>query len=364
MRKYLIAGLPLLSLAAGNAGLAAERSAEDIYTTTCASCHGSDGRGAPASLTGLAVKPRDFTECQRTAREPDHDWHAVIAEGGPARGWHRMMPAFGEVLSDPEQEAVLAYVRGFCADPVWPRGDLNFPRPLITEKAFVEDEVVVSGAMATDSPRNIDGKLIYEKRFLRRQMLEILVPFGVARVPDGSREAGIGDVAVALKSLLVANAQSGTALSIGAEAALPTGNQDKGFGRGVAVVEPFLAFGQALPWESFLQVQAGAEIPLKEADGVENEGFVRTALGTSFFYAKYGRTFSPTLEAVAFRELASGAATALDLAPQLQISLSRRQHVLASLGGNIPTLNREGRSPQVMCYLLWDFVDGGLFEAW
>jgi hypothetical protein len=268
------------------------------------------------------------------------------------------------VLGEAEQEAVLAYVRGFCVDPVWPRGDLNFPRPLVTEKAFIEDEVVVSGAVATDSPRNIDGKLIFEKRFLRRQMVELLVPFGVARMADGSREAGIGDIAVALKSMLVGNVHSGTALSIGAEASLPTGNKEKGFGSGVVVVEPFLAFGQALPWESFVQVQAGAGIPLKEADGAENEGFLRTTLGTSFFYAKFGRAFTPMLEAVAFRELASDAATALDLVPQIQISLSRRQHVLANLGGSIPTLSREGRSPQVMFYLLWDFVDGGLFEAW
>jgi len=364
MRKRLIVGLPILLLGGARPAFAADRSGEEIYTATCANCHGSDGRGASASVTGLSIRTRDFTDCASTNREPDQDWHAVIAEGGPARGFHRMMPAFGEVLAEREQEAVLGYVRGFCADPVWPRGNLNFPRPIVTEKAFVEDEFVLTGAVETRSPRNIDGKLVYERRFLRRQQFEIGLPFGVARVPDGSREAGIGDITLAAKSLLVANNESGTAFSIGGEVAFPTGNQDKGFGKGVVLLEPFLACGQELPWQSFVHVQAGAEIPAKETTGVENEGFVRTALGTTFIHQKFGRSFTPMIEAIAFRELSSGANTSLDLVPQLQITLSRRQHVMANVGGSFPTLNREGRATQVMFYVLWDWVDGGLFEAW
>jgi hypothetical protein len=364
MSKRLIAGLPAILLAANSAALASGRSGEDIYTATCASCHGSDGRGAPASQTGLGVPPRDFTNCRTTNREPDHDWHAVIAEGGPARGFHRLMPAFGEVLTEGEQEAVLGYVRGFCVQPSFPRGDLNLPRPLVTEKAFVEDEFVVSGAVATRSPRNIDGKLVYEQRFLRRQQFEVIVPFGVAEVVPGSREAGIGDIAAGAKTVLLASLDSGSILSLAGEVAFPTGNHDKGFGKGVVLFEPFLSFGQHLPWDCFLHAQTGAEIPAKETTGVELEGFLRTALGTSIVHGNYGRTFSPMVEAVVFRELKGGAPTSLDLVPQLQMSLSRRQHILASLGASLPTMNRAGRSPQVMFYVLWDWFDGGLLEAW
>jgi hypothetical protein len=363
MRKSSITGLPFLVLLATSPALAAVRSGEQIYEATCASCHGSDGRGAPASVTGLPVQPRDFTNCQRTNREPDQDWHAVIAEGGPARGFDRLMPAFGEVLSEQEQDVIADYVRGFCPDPVWPRGDLNFPRPLVTEKAFVEDEVVLSGAVATNSPRNVDAQLTYEQRFLRRQMFEVRVPIGVARIPDGSREVGLGDIGLALKSMLVASRPTGTALSVGAEVVLPTGNQAKDFGKGVVIFEPFVAFGQALPWDSFLQVQGGAEIPAKEA-GVENEGFLRGVLGTTFARGRFGRAFTPMVEVIAFRELASSATTSLDLVPEIQIGLSKRQHVLACLGAKLPTLNRSERSPQVMAYLLWDWFDGGLLQGW
>jgi len=46
---------------------------------------------------------------------------------------------------------------------------------------------VVRHAVATRSPRNVDSALIYEQRFLRRQMFEVKVPFGVAQVPDDGR---------------------------------------------------------------------------------------------------------------------------------------------------------------------------------
>jgi hypothetical protein len=50
--------------------------------------------------------------------------------------------------------------------------------------------------------------------------------------------------------------------------------------------------------------------------------------------------------------------------PQFQVTLSRRQHVRLSLGASIPATNRSGRSTQAMAYFLWDWFDGGLFEAW
>ena len=128
--------------------------------------------------------------------------------------------------------------------------------------------------------------------------------------------------------------------------------------------EPFLALGQEWPGNLFLHMQTGAEIPAKDTSGVESEGFVRTALGRSLVWGDFGRSFTPMVEAVVFRELKGGVPTSLDLVPQVQISLSRRQHVLASLGASFPTANREGRSPQAMFYVLWDWFDGGLFEAW
>jgi len=353
-----------MAMACAGSAFAGERSGEEIFNQTCAGCHATDGKGAPAASTGINLKIIDLTDCLPTNREPDEDWRAVISEGGPARGFNRMMPAFGEVLTWEEREAVITYTRGFCQEPAWPRGDLNFPRAMVTEKAFVEDEFVVTAAMATRGARNVDGKLIYEQRIFSRQQVEVIVPFGIQKEPGSSRGAGIGDVAMGMKTVLWANLNSGTILSLAGEVGLPTGNADKRYGKGVFLFEPFLALGQRLPWNSFLHFQTGAEIPLQEKQGVELEGFSRLALGTTFTQKHFGRCWSPMIEAVAFRELTADAPTLLDLVPQMQVTLSRRRHVRVSIAATIPTLHRTGRDPQAMVYFLWDWFDGGLFEAW
>jgi hypothetical protein len=70
------------------------------------------------------------------------------------------------------------------------------------------------------------------------------------------------------------------------------------------------------------------------------------------------------VELLADRELEDGASTDIDVVPQMQVTLSRRQHVRASLGVQMPANHREGRPTQVMFYVLWDWFDGGLFEGW
>jgi hypothetical protein len=87
-------------------------------------------------------------------------------------------------------------------------------------------------------------------------------------------------------------------------------------------------------------------------------------VGRSFSQHRWGRTWSPMLEAVAARELESGQTTQWDLVPQLQVTLSTRQHIMANLGVRFPVNQRAERHPQVMFYFLWDWFDGPLFGGW
>jgi hypothetical protein len=49
--------------------------------------------------------------------------------------------------------------------------------------------------------------------------------------------------------------------------------------------------------------------------------------------------------------------------PQMQVTLSRRQHIAASAGIRLPVnLPRGDRA--LFAYLLWDWFDGGPFEGW
>jgi hypothetical protein len=69
-------------------------------------------------------------------------------------------------------------------------------------------------------------------------------------------------------------------------------------------------------------------------------------------------------EVVGDRDVVEGASANIDVVPQFQVTLSRRQHVRANVGVQIPATNREGRSTQLLFYLLWDWFDGSLFEGW
>ena len=70
------------------------------------------------------------------------------------------------------------------------------------------------------------------------------------------------------------------------------------------------------------------------------------------------------IEVQAKRNLETGASTVLDLVPQVQVSLNRRQHVLASVGVMLPATGTTGRSARLVLYVLLDWFDGGFFEGW
>ena len=148
--------------------LAAEPSAEAhpgpdgerIYQSVCAACHGADGRGEPGRRL-YAIEMPDFTECSFATREPDADFFAVVHEGGPVRAFSPVMPAHGASLGEAGIRAALAHVRTFCTDPRWPRGELNLPRPLFTEKAYPEDEAVVTVDANANRDRDLRVELVY-----------------------------------------------------------------------------------------------------------------------------------------------------------------------------------------------------------
>lgn len=340
-----------------------------VYGAACAACHGVDGTGAPAEVVAFEEPLPDFTDCSFATREPDADWAAVTHVGGPVRGFSTMMPAFGDALTDEEVEMALAHVRTFCPLPAWPRGELNLPRALITEKAYVEDEAVFTVATPTEGSGAVMNEFVYERRFGARNQLELVVPFGfLERTPAAPGDpdgwtAGLGDVGVGVKRAVFHSLRSGTILSVGGEVFLPTGDEDDGFGRGTTLFEPFVAFGQFLPGDGFLHVQGGLELPA-DRDVAENEAFWRAAFGRSFTTGRWGRTWSPMVELLGARELTAGEPVHWDLVPQLQVTLNTRQHVMANVGVRIPLNDADIRQTELIVYLLWDWFDGGFFEGW
>jgi mono/diheme cytochrome c family protein len=334
-----------------------------LYESACAACHGSDGRGMPASRVGFDTPLPDFTDCSFVTVEPDADWMAVSHDGGPARAFDRRMPAFGEAMTDEELQQTLDYVRAFCTNRAWPRGELNLPRPLVTEKAYPENEAVLTTSVDASGEGHVGNEFLYERRIGARSQFEIVVPFLVQEDARGAWLKGLGDVAVAVKHALAHSFERGSIFSVAGEVVLPTGKEGEGLGSGVTVFEPFVAFGQILPADGFLQLQAGFELPA-DTDRAGREAFWRAAVGRSFTQGRFGRAWSPMIELLAARELESGATVHWDIVPQMQVTLNRRQHIMINAGVRVPLNDRRGRSTRVIAYFLWDWFDGGLLDGW
>ncbi len=339
---------------------------KEIYQASCVACHAPDGKGQPQSTLGFEPPETfpDFTDCNATTREANADWQTIIHNGGPAKGFSEIMPSFREALTPAQIDLVIGYVRGFCREPAWPRGELNLPRALFTEKAFPEDEAVLQTAFDTKNGGNVSSRLVYEQRFGVRNQFEMIVPFGLRREPGASRFGGVGDVTLGYKRMLASSLRTGSIFSAAGEVKLPTGDASRGFGGGTTVFEGWGAYGQLLPKESFLQFQGGFELPADRRDA-PRAVFWRTAAGTSLAGdGGFGRLWSPMVELLADREFASGARTNWDVVPQMQVTINKRQHLRLGFGVRVPVNNTLSRSAQIVFYLLWDRFDGGLRAGW
>jgi len=343
-----------------------DRSALDgqqLYQAACAACHGSDGRGQPVALRGFDIDLPDFTNCGLTTPEADLDWLSVVHQGGGARSFDRLMPAFGDELTEAQIILVIDHVRTFCAERGWPRGDLNLPRPFVTEKAFPENEAVLTTTIVPGRERSFGHQFLYEHRVGKRGQYEVFVPFDLRQSAANAWQAGVGDIGAAYKHVLYDSLSRGSILSAGGEVKLPTGSESKGLGKGVAMFEAFGTVSQVLPRDGFLHAHSGIEIPADTARA-SKETFWRLAVGKSFMEHRWGRAWSPMVEILGAREIEVGSEAEWDVLPQVQVSLSNRQHVLLNIGVRTPLSQRRERRSGILVYLLWDWFDGGFFSGW
>ncbi|OLB08197.1 MAG: hypothetical protein AUH06_03350 [Gemmatimonadetes bacterium 13_2_20CM_69_27] len=305
-----------------------------LYQAWCSKCHGTDGRGRAAATTRLAVPPADLQECQASTAEPEARWIGIVTQGGAAFGLSLDMPAFGEAGTPAQIRAVVRYARSLCGDSGWPPGELNFPRSFLVEKAFPENEWVVTEAGRGQA-------LIYERRFGKRLQVE-----GEARTMFDSLRRPFDGVTASLKYNVWHSLERRALASLGVEATPPLGRQE------TWEIEPFVSFG-ANPGALVLQGEVVAS--WEEAAGVTAFSY-RLGVGR-----EVGRVV-PMLDAG--WTVPRAGQHALSLYPQLWMRLSRLGHVAASVGAEVRAVGPEPRRPRLIAFVLWDYGDAPLLHGW
>jgi hypothetical protein len=312
-----------------------------MWNEWCARCHARDGSGKIDEPT-VTVQPMDFTDCKVTSPEPDADWERAIAKGGPGVGLSPQMPAFEDSLQPEQISAFVTHIRGFCTQTGWPSGNTNFPRPIVTEKAFPENEFLILPAISHD--KAVEVVALYEMRLGKRSMFEVAFP--VVSNPGEPRATGIGDLEVAFKHTLFASADKPRIVSVGLEAVVPNGNEEKGLGHDTAFFEPFVSAGAAIgAW--YVQSQVKVELP---ADSDKGE--------RAFVYNTYvGRDTSAAPNTWTLGIELNGENHELSLTPQVRKGLTGTGALAASIGAMVPINEREERGVRWVGYLLWEFLE-------
>jgi hypothetical protein len=84
-------------------------------------------------------------------------------------------------------------------------------------------------------------------------------------------------------------------------------------------------------------------------------------------HTPWPRSVFPALEMVAevpFDTASGEDSVQWSILPQARIGISKRGHVALNVGVELPLNERDRYDWQAYVYLIWDFADGGFFEAW
>jgi hypothetical protein len=282
-----------------------------------------------------------------------------LAHGGVGLGLSPQMPAFADALTDQQIHLVIEYIRRFCTDPRWPRGELNFRRPLVTSKAFPEDELVLIPRVTKgrNGVRDWVTEVSFERRVGPRGQVEIALPFAAHDVTGGATTGGVGDMTLASKYVLYADLPSLTIASVSLDLVLPSGDRDRHLGDGTVSFEPSLLAGKEIS-NFVMQGQIRGVAPLDENRADRG---VRYRFAFSYPLSPLKRAWVPGLELEVVQNV-TARQHHLFLTPEIYKGLTKRGHVAVAMGAQFPVAgDADPFDYRVLAFLLWEYADGGLW---
>lgn len=330
-----------------------------LYDRACARCHGLDGKGDRPDIQLKARMP-NFARCAESAEETDAQWRRLIEKGGIVYGLSAKMPAYDDVLTREQIDGLLMYMREFCGNRKWVRGELNFQRPLFTEKTYPENELVISPRVEREKGANFSfvWNNILERRIGPRTQLEFALPIGSAGASpmqgQNRRSVGVGDFEVGIKQVLFDSLSKRAAVSGGLDVAFPSGRREDRLGQGTTKFEPFIALGkQTKGW--IVQGSFKFELPL-DTEKADREFAFNIALGYPVYFIGGLRDVFPMLEIVGSRELKRGEPNLVFLVPQVRLPIDRMGRWAFALGPTIPLTQRSSARAGFAAYLLYEYL--------
>lgn len=255
---------------------------------------------------------------------------------------------------------LLASVSVYAAetDPPWPPEELNFPRPILTGKAFPENELVLSSSFEKSrESRSLVNEFTFEKRLGSRGHFEVNLPFVYNNPKAGATTGGVGDLELEYKHVLLASRQYGAIASLALDLVLPTGDRDRGLGDGTVGLEPGLRVGKTLG-PVILHGEIKAVLPA-DVDRAPRRLLYRAALQLPLSPLKSG--WVPGLEFEADTKVEGRARDVYSLAPMLYKGLSKNGHIAFAIGAKFPVAGAQTFDYQIGAFLKWEFLEGGLW---
>lgn len=354
MTKWILAMVSGLSLAftASASAQNPEPDGSRLFVKHCARCHTTAGTGLspkhPLIKNFGARPPADFTDGLFNTMEPSKDWFLVVKHGGGAMGLSPQMPAHAGRMSDNEIRRVVAFVKTFGDTKDYPRGDLNFVRPISGIKAFPETELLLLGRFedVKDGPASFKSTLYHARRVGRQLSAEAKLSHVAT-----STETKLDEVEVGLKWAAFPRGSS-FLLSLGAEAAFELDRVER------PTLLPYAAYALPLGKAFTLQGTAKARLP---TSGV-SDGSVTLTEVVHWRPSPWPRGVFPGIEASVTVPL-SGDAWTVAAIPQVFVAFSKRGHVGLTIGLEVP-LTRASYDLRAHSFLLWDMADGPFWEGW
>jgi len=338
-------------------------SGKDIYVQFCARCHGDDGKGniPQEMIQNMEAPPPDLTDGYFNTRERRKDWFNVVKFGGGSRGLTMSMPSWGESFTDKQIEECVDYLKTFVDQDRYPQGELNFIRAHSVTKAFVEQEALLIPTFTSKIENGVrmnesSTVVYYADRFGPRFQYEVKLPIQTMSSP-GQNEAGIGDLELGWKYAFYDDYRNSTIATVGLEAALPTGSEAKGFGAGTVIAVPYAAAGLGVSDILEFQGSAKVETPLDKSKGDPELVY---ALSATLTLPESKQGFFPGIELVGTKNLGVSEHV-ISIVPKLYIGITKRGHIAISIGSEIPISGEKPFESRWLGFLLWDYVDGGLW---